>query len=282
MYTPRLVTLPPGAVRLHDARLGERVDLELQAFAIADAPVTQAEYAAVLGRHAAVRADAIPKTPGPHRCEPAGAALPDTPVHGVTWFDAIGWCNAASDQAGLRRAYRVDGSFVDWAVDADGYRLPTEAEWEYACRAGTDGPTYGPLGEIAWTEADDVDEPQPVRGKAPNGLGLFDTLGNVWEWCWDFADPARYRDYRVLRGGGYSDRQWSVRASADCSPWDGRRTANSSNAEGETEACVRLRREPRAGPAQWGGRHNPKETTSSHHPRRRDCGKMAEKPKGDR
>ena len=130
MYTPRFVTLPPGAVRLHDARLGERVDLELQAFAIADAPVTQAEYAAVLGRHAAVRADAIPKTPGPHRCEPAGAALPDTPVHGVTWFDAIGWCNAASDQAGLRRAYRVDGSFVDWAVDADGYRLPTEAEWE--------------------------------------------------------------------------------------------------------------------------------------------------------
>ena len=107
----------------------------------------------------------------------------------------------------------MDGSFVDWAVDADGYRLPTEAEWEYACRAGTDGPTYGPLGEIAWTEADDVDEPQPVRGKAPNGLGLFDTLGNVWEWCWDFADPARYRDYRVLRGGGYSDRQWSVRAS---------------------------------------------------------------------
>ena len=213
MYTPRFVTLPPGAVRLHDARLGERVDLELQAFAIADAPLTQAEYAAVLGRHAAVRADAIPKTPGPHRCEPAGAALPDTPVHGVTWFDAIGWCNAASDQAGLRRAYRVDGSFVDWAVDADGYRLPTEAEWEYACRAGTDGPTYGPLGEIAWTEADDVDEPQPVRGKAPNGLGLFDTLGNVWEWCWDFADPARYRDYRVLRGGGYSDRQWSVRAS---------------------------------------------------------------------
>ena len=61
MYTPRLVTLPPGAVRLHDARLGERVDLELQAFAIADAPVTQAEYAAVLGRHAAVRADAIPR-----------------------------------------------------------------------------------------------------------------------------------------------------------------------------------------------------------------------------
>lgn len=213
MYTPRLVTLPPGAVRLHDARLDKRIDLELQAFAIADAPVTQAEYAAVLGRNAAVRAVAIPTTPGPHRCEPADAALPDTPVHGVTWFDAIDWCNAASDQAGLRRAYRVDGSFVDWDVDADGYRLPTEAEWEYACRAATDGPTYGPLGEIAWTEADDVDEPQPVRGKAPNGFGLFDTLGNVWEWCWDFADPARYRDYRVLRGGGYSDRQWSVRAS---------------------------------------------------------------------
>jgi hypothetical protein len=171
VYTPRLVTLPPGAVRLHDARLDKRIDLELQAFAIADAPVTQAEYAAVLGRNAAVRAVAIPTTPGPHRCEPADAALPDTPVHGVTWFDAIDWCNAASDQAGLRRAYRVDGSFVDWDVDADGYRLPTEAEWEYACRAATDGPTYGPLGEIAWTEADDVDEPPPGRGQGARGRG---------------------------------------------------------------------------------------------------------------
>ena len=54
---------------------------------------------------------------------------------------------------------------------------------------------------------------QPVAGKAANAFGLFDTLGNVWEWCWDHADTARYGDYRSLRGGGWADREWSVRAS---------------------------------------------------------------------
>jgi formylglycine-generating enzyme required for sulfatase activity len=98
-------------------------------------------------------------------------------------------------------------------VDADGYRLPTEAEWEFACRAGSTGAHYGPLAEVAWTSADGVTAPQDVGGKLPNLHGLFDTLGNAWEWCWDLLDPARYDDYRVFRGGGFSDDAWSVRAS---------------------------------------------------------------------
>ncbi len=114
---------------------------------------------------------------------------------------------------GLDPAYAFDGEDVTWHVDADGYRLPTEAEWEYACRAGSTGPHYGPLAEVAWTAADGVSTPQHVGGKLPNLNGLFDTLGNVWEWCWDLLDPARYDDYRVFRGGGFADDAWSVRAS---------------------------------------------------------------------
>ena len=59
----------------------------------------------------------------------------------------------------------------------------------------------------------DVSGPQPVARKAPNAYGLFDMLGNVWEWVWDYADTARYADYRTLRGGGWADRPWSCRAS---------------------------------------------------------------------
>lgn len=137
-----------------------------------------------------------------------------TPWHPVSWLQAIRTCNEASRAAGIPAAYTVggDGS-VEWDVSAEGYRLPTEAEWEWACRAGTTGPTYGPLDEIAWTAADAVDGPQPVALKLSNAFGMFDMLGNIWEWCWDYADPARYGDYRSLRGGGWADPAWSCRAS---------------------------------------------------------------------
>ena len=91
--------------------------------------------------------------------------------------------------------------------------MPTEAEWEYACRAGTTSPTYGPLEDIAWTSLDHLEGPQPVGMKKANPHGLHDMLGNIWEWCWVYADPARYGDYRSLRGGGWADEPWSVRAS---------------------------------------------------------------------
>src|SRR5690625_2875820 len=135
------------------------------------------------------------------------------PVHGLTWDDVIAHCNALSDTAGLQRAYRLDGRRAGWDVSADGYRLPTEAEWEYACRAGTTGPRCGALHDIAWTARDETDGVQPVGRKQPNAFGLSDMLGNVWEWCWDYLDPGRYADYRVFRGGSWADEPWSVRAS---------------------------------------------------------------------
>jgi formylglycine-generating enzyme required for sulfatase activity len=87
----------------------------------------------------------------------------------------------------------------------DGYRLPTETEWEYACRAGTQGPRYGQLDAIAWYRENSGGHPHDVKLKQPNAWGLYDMLGNVWEWCADQYDPEVYGVYRVFRGGGWAD-----------------------------------------------------------------------------
>jgi sulfatase modifying factor 1 len=195
---PQLASIPGGRLELRDARTQSIRQVELAAFELGVTPVTAAEF----GGSAATGAGAGASS---------GAAA--VPAHPVTWFDAVSWCNAASERAGLQLAYEVSGRRVRWEVAADGFRLPTEAEWEWASRAGTSTPTYGPLAEIAWTAADGVDGPQDVGGKVPNAFGLYDTIGNVWEWCWDYADTARYADYPSLRGGGWADREWNCRAS---------------------------------------------------------------------
>lgn len=182
-----------GAVILHDARRKVRRRVDLESFELGVFPVTEEQLSALLGETA--------ERPHPRR-----------PATGVSWLRAIRFCNAASEWEGLEPAYGVDGEEVTWHVDADGFRLPTEAEWEFACRAGSTAPHYGPLADIAWSSLDGVTAPQNVGGKLPNLNGLFDTLGNVWEWCWDLLDPARYDEYRVFRGGGFADDAWSVRA----------------------------------------------------------------------
>lgn len=181
-----------GEVELHDARREERRRVQLETFHIGVYPVTQEQLSEVLG------------VPAPH---PTRAAAD------LSWLRAVHFCNALSEWEGLDHAYFFEGEDVTWDVTSDGFRLPTEAEWEYACRAGSVGPHYAPLADAAWTGGDGVTTPQPVGGKIPNLNGLFDTLGNVWEWCWDLLDPARYGDYRVFRGGGFADDAWSVRAS---------------------------------------------------------------------
>ncbi|MCZ9883320.1 formylglycine-generating enzyme family protein [Arthrobacter sp. B2a2-09] len=191
---PELLSLPGGRIDIRDARSGRTNSVDLVGFEIARTAVTRAEFGAVTAEGA---------------CD----LSPNAPVHGITWLEAIGWCNAASEAEGLSPAYVRSGRSVEWNVAANGYRLPTEAEWEYACRAGSSGPHYGPLNEIAWTATDGAAAPADVGLKKPNDFGAFDMLGNVWEWCWDYADPARYGDYRTFRGGGWADESWNVRAS---------------------------------------------------------------------
>jgi formylglycine-generating enzyme len=187
-----MARIPGGTVQLHDARRKLRWSVELEPFEIGVFAVTEEQAAELIGM------------PSQH---------PRRPVTGVSWLRAVRFCNAASEWEGLDPAYTFDGEDVTWHVDADGFRLPTEAEWESACRAGSTGAHYGPLAEVAWTSADGLGAPADVGGRLPNLNGLFDTLGNAWEWCWDLLDPARYDDYRVFRGGGFADDAWSVRAS---------------------------------------------------------------------
>ena len=105
-----------------------------------------------------------------------------------------------------------------------GFRLPTEAEWEYACRSGTTAPRYGPLEEVAWYLENSGFETHPVGLKAPSPWGLYDMLGNVWEWCADGEgpaypfeapiDPAVYTGpKRNIRGGSWDGAAYSVRAA---------------------------------------------------------------------
>ena len=157
----------------------------------------------------------------------------DYPVEGVTWFDCVSFCNKLSQADGYAQCYtmtnvgysgdHITSAEVSCSFDANGYRLPTEAEWEYACRAGTTtrfytGDSDSDLGRAGWYYGNSGSQKREVGEKERNAWGLYDTHGNVWEWCWDWyssgyygtrpdpdSDPtgASSGSGRVMRGGGW-------------------------------------------------------------------------------
>jgi Tol biopolymer transport system component len=143
----------------------------------------------------------------------------NNPVERTQWTDAVRFCNKCSDVEGLSPCYDLKTWECDFA--ANGYRLPTEAEWEYACRAGNSGKyccgdSEADLAQYAWFKPHSKGKPQPVGQKRPNHWGLFDMHGNVWQWCNDYYNESTYADSpkenpkgpsagkeRVLRGGAW-------------------------------------------------------------------------------
>ena len=158
--------------------------------------VTQAQWEAVMGSN------------------PSGFQGPNLPVEQVSWDEAIAFCEALTHRE--RAARRLPAGYV--------YTLPTEAQWEYACRAGSTGDFAGDPEEMAWCGENSGNITHPVGTKQPNEWGLCDMHGNVWEWCWDgyaaypggrVIDPAgaEASAYRVYRGGGWYGNATHCRSS---------------------------------------------------------------------
>ncbi|WP_437179499.1 formylglycine-generating enzyme family protein [Paenibacillus lautus] len=174
-----MVNIPAGEIQLRDDRIKSSWTVKVDAFQLASVPVTKALYYSLM-----------PQSTG-------FAKVMQAPVVDVSWNDAIEFCNVLSRHSGLDECYSVtdDGKCVICNWEADGYRLPTEAEWQYACRAGSDGYRYGELDDIAWYEGNSGGALHEVGKKRPN----------AWEWCWDVYDPDVYGSYRVFRGGSWAE-----------------------------------------------------------------------------
>lgn len=222
-----MVFVPGGTFIMGDTKGGgnDREKPEhsvvLDSFYIGKYEVTQSKYENIMGLIKSTNDNAI------------------YPIRKVTWYSAIKYCNLLSLAEGLTPVYTINGStdpafwgneptikdvfwdavICDWK--ANGYRLPTEAEWEYAARGATNKPDYLYSGSddnnkvvVAWYEGNSNREIHQVGKKTANSLGIYDMSGNVWEWCWDWYDAKYYSNdisynptgpengtHRVLRGG---------------------------------------------------------------------------------
>jgi len=160
---------------------GPQHRVTVSSFYISKYPVTQAEYQAVMGAN------------------PSQFRGADLPADSVSWNNAVRYCNARSTAEGLTPVYTISGNNVTWNRQANGYRLLTEAEWEYACRAGTTTPFYSgaSMDDAGWHQGNTgiivngvMDRStRPVGQKQPNAWGLYDMHGNILEWCWDWMAP---------------------------------------------------------------------------------------------
>ncbi|WP_235847569.1 formylglycine-generating enzyme family protein [Paenibacillus tuaregi] len=129
------------------------------------------------------------------------------PITEVSWLDSLLFCNELSRLLGRTECYTITNESANTIYNqkANGFRLLTDAEWQYVCKAGTKGYRYEKIDKIAWYRENSNGSAQPVGRLLPNPWGLYDMIGNVWEWCWDLYDPERYGNYRVFRGGSWAE-----------------------------------------------------------------------------
>jgi len=185
----------------------------IDAFKISTTEITQGQYETVMGLNPSGF---------------SGISSFNFPVENVSWYDAVTFCNKLSEMTGLEPCY----SLASWKCDfsKNGFRLPTEAEWEYACRAGSDlewGKSAGSddMESIGWFSGNSNRTTHPVGLKSPNPAGLYDMQGNVWEWCNDYfgmyncnsqINPAGLENgvARVLRGGSWFTKAVDLRVAS--------------------------------------------------------------------
>jgi formylglycine-generating enzyme len=211
-----MVTIPAGSFRMgnitnNPSGLGIEKPVHdvtiTRAFLMSCSEVTQAQWKAVTGNN------------------PSNFKGDSLPVEEVSWYDAVDFCNLLSKEEGFDTCYTRSGTNISCDFTANGYRLPTEAEWEYACRGGMETDFYTGnmtqptgndpvLNRAGWYDANSGSGTHDVVLKEPNAFGLYDMHGNVWEWCWDgfdaypatpVTDPHGLASgtTRVLRGGSW-------------------------------------------------------------------------------
>jgi formylglycine-generating enzyme required for sulfatase activity len=210
-FRPGLVLIPKGGYTMgsptgESARGSDEAPHKVTLttdFWMAESEVTQRQYRNLMG-----------STPSNFKGD-------DLPVEQVSWLDAVTYCNALSEKENLPPCYQISGETVGWAdgVKCKGYRLPTEAEWEYAANPVTPPRTVyagsDTVDGVAWYYTNSANTTHAVKTKTANGRGLYDLSGNVWEWVWDWyqgnyealpsTDPLGPATgaFRVIRGGAW-------------------------------------------------------------------------------
>ena len=203
-------------------------EVSVSSFYIGVNEVTQAQYEVVMGTNS------------------SNFKGGDLPVESVNWYNAVAFCNKLSEREGLPKVYAISGTNVKANWNARGYRLPTEAEWEFAAKGGGGSDSLdvnavytgsASLNDVAWHSGNSDKKTHPVGKKKANALGSFDMSGNVWEWCWDVygnyangsqSDPkgASSGGDRVARGGSWLSASQNLRSvgRGRCDPGSGRDT----------------------------------------------------------